>query len=319
MPWDKKLDKNKFMAPDFSSIDVLTFAGDRLPAGINLPNYYDVRDEDGFKNVVFKNKEEEKAAKMKVFNYRLAHVKDKHQSDLINRNQARAYQVMVAGHELFGHGSGKLIYRNEKTGQCPVSAEAPVNPGKVINSCYEKGETYSSRFGNIGTSFEECRADLSGLWLEHFPEMYSLFGWTEEDKSTLQWSSMMQSARKGILGLESSYNEEKKRWNQAHTQGAYVISQYIMQNQKSDILSIKFKKNARGKDDFYIEINKDNLLKEGHELIGKLLSSFQVWKSLGAVEEAREFYAKYSQVGEREMKIKAILNSVPKQQGIRLF
>lgn len=85
---------------------------------------------------------------------------------------------------------------------------------------------------------------------------------------------MMQSARKGILGLESSYNEEKHRWNQAHTQGAYVISQYIMANQKTDILSIKFQKNRRGKDDFYIHVNKDNLLKEGHELIGKLLSSF---------------------------------------------
>jgi hypothetical protein len=94
-----------------------------------------------------------------------------------------------------------------------------------------------------------------------------------------------------------------------------------MQNQKSDIISYKIKKpvNKKGKEDFYIEVNKKNFMTEGHELIGKLLKSFQVWKSLGADKEAREFYTKYSLVGEKELKIKKILSSVPKTQGIRLF
>jgi len=231
LPWNKTLEKTRFMAPDFSSLDVLTFAGDRLPSGINIPNYYDIRENDGFKNVVFQSKDDAMKPKLTVFPYTLTHVKSKTESDFINQYQQQAYQVQVAGHELFGHGSGKMIYRDEKTGKCPVSAVAPIEPNKTLNNCYEKGETYSSRFGDIGTSFEECRADLSGLWLEEFPEMYETFNWTAKDNDILRWSSMLGEARKGILGLESSFNEDKHRWNQAHTQGAYVITKFIMGNQ----------------------------------------------------------------------------------------
>ena len=46
--------------------------------------------------------------------------------------------------------------------------------------------------------------------------------------------------------------------------------------------------------DFKINIDKENLINEGHSLIGKLLNILQVYKSSGSVERAKKFYDDYS-------------------------
>lgn len=124
----------------------------------------------------------------------------------------------------------------------------------------------------------------------------------------------MSQLRKGVLGL-SLFNADTKKWGQAHTQGAYVLTQYLYQNQKSEMIKFEVKESE---EDFLIHLDKDLLWTEGRQMIREFLIILQTYKSTGYVERGLEFYSHYSKVEGDMLKIRDYVIKKKKARRVEL-
>ena len=285
LPWPAEFEKDTFLRPDFTSLDVLTFAGSGVPAGINIPNYDEIRQEEGFKNVSLGNvlSASYKVTKPSPF----VSAAD---NEILKKWKVASFEVQVGLHELLGHGSGKLFY----AGNHPAGLVDPLTGGTV--GCYSQGETYDSVFTSMGSSYEECRAECVGLHLCLEPGVTEIFGHEGADAEDIKYANWVSMVLAGVKGLEM-FSPTSGEWKQAHSQARFVIMQ-VMLEAGEDFLTVKDVTGEDGKPDLLIVMNREKVNTVGQQAIAKFLQKLQVYKSTGNLTAAKEMYDKYSEVGE---------------------
>ena len=296
LPWSTAFEKDKFLSPDFTSLEVLSFAGSGIPAGINIPNYDDIRQNLGFKNVSLGNVLSAKAPKEPI-----PFIRDE-DDHLYREFRDPAFEVQVGIHELLGHGTGKLL-QETSPGQYNFDVKnPPISPvtKKPVSTWYKPGQTWSSVFGSIASSYEECRAECVAMALSCEFEILELFGFGDgkEDMSNqagdVLFVAYLQMARAGVAALEF-WDPKSKKWGQAHMQARYSILRTFM-DAGGNFCELKATKDDMS--DFEINLDRSKILSHGRPAVEDYLQKLHVYKSTADFEAGKKLYDDITSVDE---------------------
>lgn len=106
-------------------------------------------------------------------------------------HRRHTYYLWVVFHELFGHGTGKLLQEIVDGEHNFDIANPPLSPltGQPIDSWYKSGETWTGVFQELATSVDECRAECVGAYLLSEIDLVNLCGY--DDRSRVKPSDRM--------------------------------------------------------------------------------------------------------------------------------
>ncbi|KAK9815829.1 hypothetical protein WJX72_010388 [[Myrmecia] bisecta] len=288
LPWPAEFEKDTFQRPDFTSLEVLAFAGTGVPAGINIPNYDDIRQSEGFKNVSLGNVLAAPEGQEPI-----TFIPEQQQQQF-RKLKGPAFELQVGAHELLGHGSGKLLSEDTR-GKFNFDKGHLLNPftGEPISSWYRPGETWDSTFGSISGAYEECRAECTGIFMSANPEVLAIFGHSGEAADEIMYTNWLIMARAGLCALEF-YTPETKTWRQAHMQARYAILRVLLEASAKDespgprLLEIRptTSKDASGQDAANLEVHldKSKIRTVGMSAIGEFLGRLNIYKAMADVQ-----------------------------------
>ncbi|KAI9006395.1 peptidase family M49-domain-containing protein [Hyaloraphidium curvatum] len=290
LPWGPEFEKEKFNPPDFTALEVISFATGGVPAGINIPNQDHIRQELGFKNVSLSNVLSAKSPNEKVT------FLTPEDLALFQKYRGPAFEVQVACHELIGHGSGRVqmetaagVYNFNKD-HLPIS---PVT-GKPIASWYTLGQTWNSVFTSISSTYEECRAEAVAMFLCCFDDVVSLFGHTDPAEiDDVRYVAWLQMARAGLLALEF-YEPKAKKHGQAHMQARYAILQCFMRA-GDGFVTIEETSDEDGPN-LVVHLDRSKILTVGKAAIGAFLQKLHIYKMTADFENGSAFYRDHTAV-----------------------
>ena len=256
-PVDKLFKKDEVKGVSAKVITAAILAGDLYPAtaiGINLPNSNWIRSHHGSKSVTIGNITDayNKAAHGNGFNEEFVYSDAELQ--LIDKYADLTGELHTDLHECLGHGSGKLL-----PGVDPDALKA------------------------YGSTIEEARADLFGLYYVADPKLVELGLTPNEDAYKAEYYTyLMNGLMTQLVRIESGNNVEE-----AHMRNRQLIARWVFEKGAADKVVELVKKDGKT----YVVVNDYEKLRE---LFGELLSEIQRIKSTGDYQGAHDLVENYA-------------------------
>ncbi|NDW17339.1 dihydrofolate reductase [Dysgonomonas sp. 216] len=256
-PIDPRFRKEKVKGVTAKVITVAQLGGDCYPAtpiGINLPNADWIRKDYGSKSVTIENIMDayDKAAEHSGFNEEF--VWSQAELDLLHNFGFQTDILHTDLHEILGHGSGQLL--------AGVSADAMKEHGSTI---------------------EETRADLFGLYYVADPKLIELGILSDADAYKAEYYKFMMNG----LMTQLTRIEAGKNIEESHMRNRQLIAKWVFEKGKPD--NVVEMKQRDGKT--FVVINDYTKLRN---LFGELLAEIQRIKSEGDYNAAKQIVEDYA-------------------------
>ncbi|KAE8453795.1 hypothetical protein EG329_009307 [Mollisiaceae sp. DMI_Dod_QoI] len=274
LPWSKEFEKDKFLSPDFTSLEVLSFAGSGIPAGINIPNYDDIRQSEGFKNVSLGNVLSAKAPNEKIPFIAEADL------EIYQKYRDPAFEVQVGIHELLGHGTGKLLQEIEKGKFNFDPKSPPISPvtNKPVSTYYKPGQTSMA----LSCDFEILKIFGFG---DGTPDMDGQAG-------DVLYAAYLSMARAGIASLEL-WDPKSRKWGQAHSQARFSILKCFL-DAPDGFCKLDYKNEDLS--DLTIKLDRSKITTVGRKAVESYLQKLHIYKSTADLEAGTKLYAEMTDV-----------------------
>lgn len=278
LPYPPEYERETFTPPSYNALCVLTFCGAGIPLGINIPNYDEIRSKVGFKNVTLTNVSNASQKEPSVFSF--LYPEDQ---QLLSKLYNIADDVATAMHELYGHGSGKLLRKEDVVGK-----QVPdlLTPGKFVKTYYKENETAEQAYGSVYSILEECRAETTSLYLPFYKEVLDVFELDEdpEYRKMFLYASLLIILHHGI-SQTVAYSISQHSWSQSHAAARFAILRAVLMWGKGaatiDIVEDKI-------NPFRLRLD-INRLEDVRIAVTKLLVHLNYFKSTNQPDSAREF------------------------------
>ena len=256
-PVDKQFKKDEVKGVSAKVITAAILAGDLYPAtaiGINLPNSNWIRSHHGSKSVTIGNITDayNKAAHGNGFNEEFVYSDAELQ--LIDKYADLTGELHTDLHECLGHGSGKLL-----PGVDPDALKA------------------------YGSTIEEARADLFGLYYVADPKLVELGLTPNEDAYKAEYYTyLMNGLMTQLVRIEPGNDVEE-----AHMRNRQLIARWVFEKGAADKVVELVRRDGKT----YVVVNDYGKLRT---LFGELLSEIQRIKSTGDYQSAHDLVENYA-------------------------